>query len=143
METLQDVMNNEYFELVLDKVQNIMASKDLELNSQSSVMKVLRIAMECIETINTENRVGTSKKDTVLKVLLFIVNESKCSDEKKVLLRELVEDGTLETTMEFIIDASKGKLVLNKKTKRKLFSCLGSCLLTMSQSSRHTTPSVK
>ena len=74
-----------------------------------------------------------SKKDIVLKVILDLVNESECDEDKKVVLRELIEEGTLETTIEFVVDASKGKLELNKKTKKKLLGCLGQCLVTLSK----------
>ena len=126
-------MENTYLELVMEKARNLMESKGVTIDSQSSVMKVLRIVMECVETVQVEKQSGTSKKDIVLKVILDLVNESECDEDKKVVLRELIEEGTLETTIEFVVDASKGKLELNKKTKKKLLGCLGQCLVTLSK----------
>ena len=67
-----------------------------------------------------------------MKVLLFIVNESKIEEQDKNTLVELIEGGTLETTIEIIIDASKGKLQLNRRRRRQIFSCLAQCFETLS-----------
>ena len=59
--------NANYFEIVLSQVQSMMKTKGIEIDDQSSLMKILRIAMECVELIRDENVKGSEKKNIVLK----------------------------------------------------------------------------
>lgn len=125
--------NANYFEIVLSQVQSMMKTNGIEMNDQSSLMKILRIAMECVELIRDENVKGSEKKNIVLKVLAFLVEKSSLDKDKKNLLRSIIGGGSLETTIDMIIDASKGQFELNRKTKRKLLACMGECLVTLSR----------
>lgn len=121
-------MNQEVFQIVLTKGKNFLKQRGIEIVSERSLMEAVPLIIECVETMKKEGVTGSQKKNLSLKVLLFIVNESKIDEEKKVVLRQLIDGGTVETTIDIIIDASKGRLQLNKKTKRKLLLCLGQCL---------------
>ena len=96
-------------------------------------MAALPLVIECVETVKNKRVTGEEKKALALRVLLFIVKESGIDDEKKDLLRQFIEDGPLETTIDIIVDASKGKFELNRKTKRKLFVCMSQCLETVGE----------
>lgn len=131
--------DNTYFDLVLSKVQSIMEQRNIKINTQQSVLNVMRIAMECVETVQSEKKAGTSKKNIVLKVMLFLINSSDCDDDHKRILKIFIEDGSAETTIDMLVEASNGKLELNKKNKRRLLNCFGSCLLNLANSSNQNT----
>ena len=124
--------SNDIFNIVLDKAHNFLIQRDINIVSKQTLMKALPIVIECVETVSDANITGEQKKDLALKVLLFIVNESKIEEHDKITLVELIEEGTLETTIEIIIDASKGKLQLNRRRRRQIFSCLAQCFKTLS-----------
>ena len=117
-------MNDELFENVLRKVQDFLKSKNIHILSEKTLMQALPIVIECVETIKNKNVTGTDKLNIALKVLLFITNQSSIDEEKKVILRDLIDGGTLEVTIMIIVDASKGKFELNRKTRQKLFTCM-------------------
>jgi len=117
-----------FFEIVLRQVQDMMKAKGVEVNDQSSLVKIMRIAMECVELIRDERVKGSEKKNIVLKILAFLVEKSSLDKDKKNLLRSIIGGGSLETTIDIIIDASKGQFELNRKTKRKLLLCMSECL---------------
>ena len=125
---------NIFFDIVLGQVKDLMKQHKVQISTQESIVKVMRMAMECVELIRDEKLKGNDKKAIVLKVLRFLVEESGSSKERKKFLSDIIEGGTLETSIDLIIDASRGNFQLNKKTKRKLFSCLGSCLVSASNS---------
>ena len=117
-----------FFEIVLRQVQDMMKAKGVEISDQSSLVKIMRIAMECVELIRDERVKGSEKKNIVLKILAFLVEKSSLDKDKKNLLRSIIGGGSLETTIDIIIDASKGQFELNRKTKRKLLLCMSECL---------------
>jgi hypothetical protein len=129
-------MDGRLFEIVLNKVQDFLKEKRIVIASEQTLMQALPLVIECVEMMKNKGVTGIEKRNLVLKVILFIVNQSKIDEEKKNLLRSLIEGGTLETTIDIIVDASKGKLELNRKTKRALFSCMRQCL---DECSRHHT----
>ena len=131
-------MNGELFDIVLNKVQDFLKERRIVIASEQTLMQALPLVIECVETIKNKGVTGIEKRNLVLKVILFIVNQSKIDEGKKNLLRSLIEGGTLETTIDIIVDASKGKLELNRKTRRKLFACIKQCY--EDYSGHHTEP---
>ena len=127
-------MDNQLFDIVLNKVQDFLKQKRIVIASEQTLMQALPLVIECVETMKNKGVTGTEKRNLVLKVILFIVNQSTIDEDKKNILRGLIEGGTLETTIDIIVDASKGKLELNRKTKRAFFSCMRQCL---DECSRH------
>lgn len=121
-------MEEGLYEIVLNKVQDFLKTKDIEIVSEETLMKALPLVIECVESFKNKGITGSEKKNLAIRVLLFIVNASKIEDSKKQVLQNLVDGGTLDVTIDIIIDASKGKFEFNRKNKRKLLVCLGSCL---------------
>jgi hypothetical protein len=124
-------MNPELFENVLNKAQNFLKQRGIEIVSEKTLMASVPFIIECVETFKDTGITGEDKKSLALRVLLFIVKESSIDDEKKNVLRELIEGGALEMTIDIIVDASKGKFELNRKTRRKLFVCMSQCFDTL------------
>lgn len=132
-------MDGGLFEIVLNKVQDFLKAKRIVVASEQTLMQAVPLVIECVELMKNKGLSGGEKRNLALKVILFIVNHSTIDEDKKNLLRGLIEGGTLETTIDIIVDASKGKLELNRKTKRVLFSCMRQCL---DECSRHHEPEV-
>lgn len=128
------------YEIVLNKVQDFLKTKGIEIVSEETLMKALPLVIECVESIKNKGISGSEKKNLAIRVLLFIVNASKIDDSKKEVLQHLVDGGTLDTTIDIIVDASKGKFEFNRKNKRKLFICLGSCLKKMGSNGEDEEP---
>tara|TARA_B110000858_G_scaffold100430_1_gene115404 strand:+ start:452 stop:988 length:537 start_codon:yes stop_codon:yes gene_type:complete len=126
-------MSEGLFEVVLNKAQDFLKQKGIEIVSEKTLMAVLPLIIECVETVKNKDVTGEEKKALALRVLLFIVKESGIDDEKKDVLRRFIEEGPLETTIDIIVDASKGKFELNRKTKRKIFGCMSQCLETVGE----------
>lgn len=133
-------MNGELFEIILNKVQDFLKTKNISIVSEETLMKALPLVIECVETVKNKKITGEEKKNLAIRVLLFIVRSSKIDDSKKSVLIELIDGGTLDTTIDIIIAASKGKFEFNRKNKRKLLFCLGSCLTKVSQEEQPQTP---
>ena len=131
-------MSDSLFENILDKVQNFLASKGIEIVSEKTLMTALPLVIECVETIKSKGVTGEHKKTLVLRVILFIVKESKLDDEKKETLRRFIESEALETTIDIIIATSKGEFKLNKKNKRRLMICMSQFFETCAHSISNT-----
>jgi hypothetical protein len=113
-------MSEQIFGDVLNKAKSFLEERGIEIISEETMMRALPLIIECVEAVKEETMTGEQKCDLALRVLLFIVNQSKIDDAKKDLMRELIEGGTLKTTISIIVDASKGNLVLNRREKLKL-----------------------
>lgn len=113
-------MSEQIFGDVLNKAKSFLEERGIEIISEETMMRALPLIIECVEAVKEETMTGEQKCDLALRVLLFIVNQSKIDDAKKDLMRELIEGGTLKTTISIIVDASKGNLVLNRREKLNL-----------------------
>jgi len=103
------------FELLKARVE------DMGVNPQTLVM-ISRYAMEISEKTNLK---GADKKDLVLQLLAKLVNESSLEGDNKNACLALLEGGVVETTIDLIVEASKGNFKFNKKSMVGLAkSCL-------------------
>lgn len=136
-------MDQELFEMVLNKSKHLLQEKLIAVVSEKTLMEALPLVIECVEAAKDKGITGEEKRNLVLKVVLFIVKQSGLDEHKKAKLCGLIEDGTVETTINMVVDASKGKLQLNRKTKRKIlkwiFNKLTVCLDAVPEP---TTPDV-
>ena len=104
------------FELLKARVE------DMGINPQTLVV-ISRYAMEISEKTKLK---GADKKELVLQLLTKLVNESSLEDLNKNACLALLDGGVVETTIELIVEASKGNIAFNKKS---LLSLAKSCLL--------------
>lgn len=115
-------MELELFEIVLNKAQDFLKQRNIEIVSEETLMKALPLVIECVETVKNKGVTGKEKKELALRVITFMIDASNFDKEKEDVIRKLIEGGTLETTIDIIVDASKGKFELNRKNKRRLLS---------------------
>ncbi len=119
------------FEVALNTVRDYLADQGIEIVSEKTLMTALPLVIECVETIKGKNISGVQKKDLALRVVRFVVLESPIEERRKAMLLDLIDGGTIETTVDIIIAASKGKFELNRRNKVRLFHCVKRCVSTM------------
>jgi hypothetical protein len=119
------------FEVALNTVHDYLADQGIEIVSEKTLMTALPLVIECVETIKGKNISGVQKKDLALRVVRFVVVESPIEEGRKVMLLNLIDGGTIETTVDIIIAASKGKFELNRRNKVRLFHCVKKCVSTV------------
>jgi hypothetical protein len=96
---------------------------DGTLIKPSNLMLYVKYAMELAELTTLK---GAEQKHLVIQLITTIVNESELSPEYKTLCVDFIESGALSQTIDVIVDASKGRLAINKPVsllKRILFTC--------------------
>lgn len=124
-------MNEEVFEIILAKAHQFLEEKGIKIVSEQTLMQALPIVIECVETVKDDDITGKDKKELAIRILKFILDKTSVSGGKKTVLLDLINGGALDITIDIIIDASKGKFELNRKTRNKLFMCLGSCFKSL------------
>uniref|UniRef100_A0A6C0EYS0 Uncharacterized protein n=1 Tax=viral metagenome TaxID=1070528 RepID=A0A6C0EYS0_9ZZZZ len=83
--------------------------------SAESVMRLLRIAMIIVEQTKES---GSNKKDFVIKLLKDVVmNNTSMLTEHKMEALNLITGNIVSDSIDFIIDASRGKFDINKVEK--------------------------
>ena len=132
-------LEKELLEMIIINARNTLDAKKIEIISEETLIKAVPVIIETVERAKTKGITGVKKKQLVLKVLMLIVNESMIlDDEKKELLKSVIEGGTLEMTIDLIVDASKGKFELNRKTRNKLYLCLAACFSRLGRNKNTT-----
>jgi hypothetical protein len=125
---ITQIQTDDSFDMVLSYVKQSLLSEGHVLENHQSVLHVLKVTIECIDKV----KVKQNKKLMALGIIGVVVRESSIESSKKTMLLDLINNGTLQNTIDLIIDASRGKLKINKKTKLKflkvaykaLFSCM-------------------
>jgi hypothetical protein len=120
---LIDLVKQEALTLLKEKIIEEIGNKEVD---KQLLMKLLVIGMETIEKTKVK---GKDQKLIVIDVLIEVIKSTnvKVSDKEK-LLSFLNND--LDDVIDLIVDASKGKIDINKTEKYtvSLVKCLFSCL---------------
>ena len=83
------------------------------------------VLKECMELVENFDCSGAEKKEHVVTIIKEVVKDLVENDEEERIILALIEKKVLENTIDLIISASKGNFnINNKKTQRKIFSCL-------------------
>jgi len=83
--------------------------------SAESIMRLLRIAMIIVEQTKES---GSNKKEFVIKLLKDVVmNNASMLTEHKLEVLNLINGNIVSDSIDFIIDASRGKFDVNKVEK--------------------------
>jgi len=94
-------------------VSEKMATAGIAL-SPSTIMQVLRFAMEAVEGTPVK---GKDQRDLAINVILEMTSNMDIPEEHKFLIKNLVDGGIVADTIELIVDATRGNLDINKATK--------------------------
>ena len=83
-----------------------------------------------MEVVEASEAKGKRQKSLVVQLVKQIVKDAPISDEKEKFLLDMIDNGVLGNTIDLIIDASKGKLDINKVgkcAKTVGVSCFSAC----------------
>jgi hypothetical protein len=109
----------------VEVVYNTFSQKmDGKLIKPENIMIYVKYAMELVELTNLK---GAEQKQMVIDIIRKIVKESNLSVENESICLDFIESGTLSQTIDIIVDATKGRLSINKPAsliKRVLACCL-------------------
>jgi len=97
---------------------------DGKLIKPENIMIYVKYAMEIAELTNLK---GAEQKQLVIDIIRKIVKESQLSVEDESICLDFIDSGTLSQTIDIIVDATKGRLAINKPislAKRILLCCL-------------------
>ena len=84
--------------------------KNVEV-SVENFMVIVRFAMEVVEVTQLK---GNEQKDLSVRLVRTVVVEAPISDDKEKLLLNMIDQGVLGNTVDLVVDASKGKIDINK-----------------------------
>ena len=116
MSSLQPV-----FEVVYNSLSKNM---NCSLIKPENMMLYVKYAMELAELTHLK---GAEQKQLVIDLMHKIVTESELSAENESICLDFIESGTLSQTIDIIVDATKGRIAVNKPValfKRILVCCL-------------------
>jgi hypothetical protein len=94
-------------------VSEKMATAGIAL-SPSTVMHVLRIAMEVVEGAPIK---GAEQKELAVSIIKELAGSDAIPEEHRFLIKSLVDGGLINDTIELVVDATKGNLDVNKVAK--------------------------
>ena len=115
-EELKGLLKEKALVLLKEKLNTETLNSDL-------IIKFVVLVMELVEDTDVK---GKSQKDLVIYIVTQIINESQLTDEEKKLYFTILNSNNTSNTIDLIVEASKGKLNLNK-VKKTAFSCLLNC----------------
>jgi len=96
--------------VVAEKVRVEMGKRNISI-SKSTIIGIMRITMEVIEN---EPVKGKTQKELAISVVGDIVDNSSMDDESKRICRIIIDTGVLSDTIDTVVDATRGRLNINK-----------------------------
>ena len=96
--------------IVVEKVRVEMGKRNISI-SKSTIIGIMRITMEVIEN---EPVKGKTQKELAISVVGDIVDNSSMDDESKRICRIIIDTGVLSDTIDTVVDATRGRLNINK-----------------------------
>jgi len=96
--------------VVVEKVRVEMGKRNISI-SKSTIIGIMRITMEVIEN---EPVKGKTQKELAISVVGDIVDNSSMDDESKRICRIIIDTGVLSDTIDTVVDATRGRLNINK-----------------------------
>jgi hypothetical protein len=66
-----------------------------------------------METVEKTSIKGTEQKDLALRLIRALIVDLTDKEDEKILLK-LLDDGTISNMIDLIVDATRGKLNINK-----------------------------
>jgi hypothetical protein len=111
----------------------ISAYSSLSINMDGKLIKpdnlilYVKYAMELAELTQLK---GAEQKHLVIGLITKLVNESDLSPEYKSPCIDFIESGALSQTIDIIVDATKGRLAINKPASllRRVLLCWATCI---------------
>lgn len=91
---------------------NVLTSKlDISSITPENMMIYVKTAMEIVEMTHLK---GAEQKHLVIEIMYKIIKEANLSAEYNSICMDFIDSGALSQTIDIIVDASKGRLDINK-----------------------------
>lgn len=128
-----DIDVDDFIEAVIDCVsEEILEEAIIEVRRQLGVVGikpttlaiVIKHVMEVVENIPIK---GKDQMKCAILIIGDLVNDLEDGNEKTLLIN-MIDNGSIKDTIELVVDASKGKLKINKVIDVATEGCLGPCL---------------
>ena len=89
----------------------------------ASIVHILKLSMELVEDLKDIK--GEEQRDFAVSLVREIINKSKLTASQKENCLLVIDFGVLDHVVDFVVDATTGKVNINKVKKKvsKLFSC--------------------
>ena len=96
--------------------------KDIDI-SATTIISILKASMVLVEHL--EDVKGTEQREFAVLLVREIIDKSKMSQTQKENCLLVIDFGVLDNVVDFVIDATKGNVDINKVKKKvsRLFSC--------------------
>lgn len=88
--------------------------KDIEITPEN-LITILTCAMEVVELSQLK---GAEQKDAALKLMTDMLGESSLNEDIKKNYLDMVKSGMVANAVDVIVDATRGKLMVNKHVKK-------------------------
>lgn len=121
IETMEKAINNVVIDVDKHKqlyssikeafIQRIGGNTELNDFASSDLLQYTKYAMEIIEITTVK---GDEQKELVIRLLKDIINESNIQYEIKEEAMQFIRNGSLSKMIDIIVDATKGKLNINR-----------------------------
>tara|TARA_B100000131_G_C18038149_1_gene581293 strand:+ start:346 stop:759 length:414 start_codon:yes stop_codon:yes gene_type:complete len=108
------------FDTSLKKLNGILASKGIEINSKT-ITTVIKISMEIVEATNLK---GEEQKKLVEKLVRKVVKDAPIADEKEKLLLDMIDEGVVGDVVDLVVAATRGEIDVNAAEKAAVGCCL-------------------
>ena len=107
---LKSLLKQKAFNLLKEKFNN----ENQGMLNEKIMVKFIILTMELVEETKVK---GKTQKDLVIYIVSEVIKESPLTGEEKEVLRKILYSENTRDTIELVVDASKGKLNLNKVKK--------------------------
>ena len=118
--------------LALSALDELKLKLDGTIVSQKNFMLIVRYVMEIVEGAPIK---GSAQKDLAVEVLTLFVKDSNMDGAEKEACLALLASGTVESTIDLIVDASRGRLNINAASEVAV-GCLSTCLSFLKKKKR-------
>lgn len=107
---LKNLLKQKAFNLLKEKFNN----ENQGLLNEKIMVKFIILTMELVEETKVK---GKTQKDLVIYIVSEVIKESPLTGAEKESLRKILYSENTRDTIELVVDASKGKLNINKVKK--------------------------
>ncbi len=120
-----ELENSKVFFDCLKKLHSKFGNQQITMQS---TIKLVRFSMEIVELTEVK---GEEQKMLAIALTRKIVVDAPMEDNKKEAVLEMIDNGTVDETIELVVSATRGELTINqvqscaKKSLPSLSKCFG------------------
>jgi hypothetical protein len=131
-DTIIDTSNNEELEtleIISEIIYNLKSKYGETRITKKSIHHILKETIELVDKIKCN---GPQKKKHVITIMKTLINDLVDDENEKELFISIIENDILENMIDLIIDASRGKININKRrTQKKIINLTTGILDTL------------